>query len=163
MRLFDIADEIERTLAAGADPETGEITEETLTTLDALEGERDAKALDVAAYLKGEIAEAIAVEHIIEGLERRAQTHRNRAESLRGYLQKFCERDAKLEDARSVISWRKSTAVEIVAEAMIPARWFRDPDPPVATPDKKRIGVELKAGRVVPGARLDRRTKLGVK
>ena len=164
MKLYEVADAIEYILANKVDHDTGELTEETLIELDALEMERDAKCLAIAAYLKGELAEADAIKAEAAKLASRAQGHTNRAKRLHEYLMGNLPQDApKISDARSVIGWRKNPAsVEITDEAAIPKRLLRVV-PETTAPDKKAILDDLKAKRAVPGARLVQKMRLEIK
>ena len=160
MRLYEISDAIERVLLAGTDQETGEIMPEALAELEALEMARDEKALAVAAYLIGERVEADAIEDQAERLQRRAQTHRNRAARLEEYLAAHLEQGCKLSDARVEISWRRSKAVELdcVPESL-PIAYQRLK----IEADKLGLRKTLEAGGEVKGARLVERWKLQVR
>lgn len=159
MRLFEIHHEIERILAEEVDRDTGEILDSTLAKLDALEIERDAKALQVARYLKGEQAEAEAVKTQAEKLAARARVHAGRAARLKGYLLDHCEPGRKLSDEVSQITWRKSTSVELVDFDELPEEYQRVS----VSADKTRIGEALKSGKEVPGARLVTRQNVQVR
>jgi hypothetical protein len=86
MKLYEIADQIERFMASAIDPETGEISDEALAELDALEMDFDAKALNVAKFIRGEQAEAQAIKDAAQANLDRAASHQRRAERLTGYL-----------------------------------------------------------------------------
>lgn len=158
MKLFAIHDEIERILTMESDRETGEITGEALEKLDALELALEAKALAIAAYLKGEIAEGEAVAEQARRLGERARRHKNRAERLKAYLAKHCE-GRSFRDDKSEIGWRKSTSVEIEDEAALPIDCVEHKTVPL----KKEIAAKIKAGGEVPGARLVTRQHLQVR
>lgn len=162
MKLFQLADQIELILAQQVD-EHGEVTEETLAALSALEMEREKVALSIAAYIKGELAEAVGIEHVADGLTSRAAKHRRRAESLTRYLDTYCERGQALEDANAEIVWRKSSAVVVFDAAKLPSDCFRYKPVPLPEPDKKVIGDRLKTGETVPGAALEKRETLKVR
>jgi hypothetical protein len=150
--LFRVSDEIEHILAQEVDPETGEITEATLELLDQLEGARDAIALDVAAYAKGERAEAEKIHRVAHELSTRAEVHERRAERLIEYIGRIVGKGAKLEDERVTIGWHKGTFIEILDEKLLPPAFWRQPATPPPQPDKKAIAAELVLGRPVPGA-----------
>jgi len=168
MRLYEIADKIERILAQEVCHETGEITDETIAALDALEMARDGKLLALAAYEKGETAEAEAVNYEVEKLKKRMAGHVKRAERLLDYMRQNFPQDApKLSDARSVIQWRKNPPrVEL-------EDWFLKEGsdcsplwrhiPPSDEPDKKEIARALKRGETIEGAKLVYSMRLDVK
>ena len=164
MQLYKIADEIEVILASEVDHETGEITDETIAKLDSLEMERDAKALAVAAYLKGELAEGEAVEREVVNLKQRATGHKNRAKRLRDYLAMNLPKDCEpISDARSRIAWRKNPPKVVIHEDhLVPADYQRV-IPESREPDKKKIADALKGGEHLTFAELERSQRLEVK
>jgi transcriptional regulator len=153
--LFSIADEIEEILAREVDPETGELTEAAIERLEGLELARDRKALEVAAYLKGERAEAEKIEQVARELLERAQIHQRRADRLERYVATCVPPGEKLADARAEIRWNRSQMVNVVDESQVPAAFWVQPAPPPARIDKRKVAEELKKpGGVVPGAEL---------
>ncbi len=165
MRLFEIQDAIERILAEGSDPETGEIPDETLAALAELEVAREQKVLDLACYVRGELAEAEAVAAQAKKLKERADRHEYRARRIAKFLEeRVLGRGEKLRDARVEVGWRKSSAVVIDEELEIPS----DPllwrvTPPKQEPSKDEIGKRLRSGQDVPGARLEERWNLQIR
>lgn len=161
MKLFEIPEAIEFLLATEVDRETGEITDETLAKLDELEMALDKKALAVAAYLKGELAEADAVLHQAEILTKRAKSHKARATRLVSYLESHLPTGRELRDSTSQIKWRKTTTVVIENEAAIPDDYLNVKIS--QTPDKNYIKKRIKAGEEVPGCRLADHNRMSVK
>jgi hypothetical protein len=53
-------------------------------------------------------------------------------------------------------------SVEIFDARQLPLDYWRTPPAPEPTPDKKKIADDLKAGKDVPGARLERRNRLAI-
>lgn len=161
MRLFEISDQIEQILADQVDHDTGEITAEAIELLEALELERDAKALAVAAYLVGERAEADAIARQAKVLLERADRHHKRADRLQDYLVQHIDAGRKLSDTRVSISWRKSTRVEIAegAEEKLEERFVRV----TVAPDKIALKEALAKGEKVDGARLVERVGIVVR
>jgi len=164
MQLYKIADEIERILASEVDRETGEISDETLEKLAELEMGRDAKALAVAAYLKGELAEAEAGKVEAEKLKKRATVHENRAKRLVEYLQNCIPQGSDpISDARSKIAWRKNPPKVSIPDAEAVPPKFQRVVPETRAPDKKAILDALKAGASLPFAVLMRSNRLEIK
>lgn len=157
MRLFEIADEIEEILNHCVDPETGEITEEGMLALETLELQLKEKALAVAAYIKGELAEGEAVQQQADRLRDRAQRHKKRAESLKKYLQTHIDPGMKFSDDKSQIGWTTTTAVEITDYHRLPNLFLIERDP---RPDKLAIRDHINSGNEVPGAILVKRKHL---
>jgi len=163
MRLFEIVDGVGDLLELSVDRETGEISEEGLAALSALEMDLSEKLVNTALYLKGVEAERDAVAKAAKELADRAKIHTRQADRLRKYLSDNMERVGHegLSDPRVKLSWRTSTAVVCDEDA----RFFL----PVellavkTSPDKKAIGDLLKAGTEVAGCRLETRKNLQVK
>ena len=172
--LYEISAEIEAILAQHVDPETGEIGDEAIALLDGLELARDEKCLHLAAYSKGEKAEAEMVAREIERLQRRQAAHKNRAKRLESYIAEHLPAGTKLEDGRSAISWRKSEAVEIGDEQKVVDKWrttvmvlpaFRACVEERTTyhVSKKAVKAALQAGVDIPTARIVKRQNLQVR
>lgn len=159
MRLYEIDDALEALINAAVDRETGEMDPAKLDAITELEGERNAKALAVIAYAKGCDAEADAIEVEIERLEKRVRVHRRHAERLREYVERHLPAGTAISDARSEIRWRKSTAVEVDADAKLPDRFVRVS----VAPDKTAIKEALKRGEKFSFARLVERMHMQVK
>lgn len=159
MKLYEINNQIERVLLDGTDHETGEITEAALDALAALELSRDEKALAVACYIKGEDAEAEAIESEAARLTARARAHRGRADRLLVYLEREIPSGTKLRDARATIGWRTVSSVEVYDEAMLPESCVRIK----REANKLEVRDRLKAGEVVPGAVLRTSARLQVR
>lgn len=163
MKLFTIANEIEIVLAQEVDHETGEITDETLEKLAALELTRDEKALAVAAYIKGERAEGEAVKAQADALAQRAQRHKRRADKLLEYLDRYLPESTQLRSDVAEVTWRRSTRVEIIDATKIPKK-LGNWKPRTWSPDKNLIKAHLKAGgRKVAGAAVTYHVTVGVK
>ena len=158
MKLFEIADEIERILAREVDPETGEITDATLAALDQLEMAKDAKILAVLAYAKGELAEATAVKVHADALKRRAAGHQARYDRLVEYATGYAEQGRVYSDGRVRLRWRKSTRVVLADEETltgVPEEFVRTKIERSA--DRVKIGEMLKSGETVEWAALETR------
>lgn len=159
MRLFDVNDQIEAILAHEVDQETGEIQDSALERLNELGMERDALVLDLAAYMKGEQAEADAIKEQAQRLLDRAKRHAKRAEWLEGVIFRNVEPGQKLSDDRSEIRWRKSTRLKITDGDAIPDELYRY----TRDLDKAEITKRLKAGEEIKGAELEERQNMSVK
>ena len=161
MRLFEIVDGVQHLLELSTDRETGEISEEGLAELEALEMDLSEKLVNTALYLKGVEAERDAVAKAASELSARAKLHGKQADRLRKYLADNMERAGHegLSDPRVKLGWRSSTAVVVDAGASLPVELLCVK----TTPDKKAIGELLKSGTEVEGCRLETRRNLQVK
>ena len=161
LSLWQMTAKIEQLINEGVDPETGEISEEVLAELEAMEISREEKAINWGLYIKGEIVEGEAVQKQADALSMRAKGHKARAERLRERLERLLEQGECFKDPRVLVKWRKSSAVDVNLP-MLRAEWMRIPPIPAAVPDKAKIKAALKAGEDVPGARIEHRQKLVV-
>jgi len=163
MKLYEISDQIERVLAENVDRETGEINHETVEALNQLEIERDELALSIAAYIKGERAEAQAILDEAQKLSDRATVHRNRADRLVEYLAYHCEDGKVLENAQAKIHWRHTPyAAVIIDEKAVPEDFWKEKI--VRTIDKVAVrDTILKDQTAIPGATVRRQLRLYIK
>lgn len=134
-------------------------------TLEGLAGEIELKAQNVALMVRAFEADAAAVSQWAKDANQRAKAIEQRAESLREYLSRTLQACGiqKVEGPGVALSFRKSTAVVIDEPGLIPAEFMRQPEPPPPAPSKTLIGDALKAGKEVPGARLETRANLQIK
>lgn len=96
--------------------ESGEIPEEAIAdTLDAVTGELEDKADNIACVIKQLQAEATAIKTEEERLAERRKSREKNAERMKKYLADnlLAVGKTKLETARNKISFRKSETVEI--------------------------------------------------
>ena len=134
-------------------------------TLEGLSGAVEVKAQSVAHVIRAIDADAAAVTQWAKDAMERAAAAQKRAEHLREYLAAALLACGiqKVEGPGIALSFRKSTAVVIDSAEQVPAEFYvSKPAPPPAV-SKTLIGDALKAGRDVPGARMETRMNLQVK
>lgn len=153
--LYTIAHEYRQACDVLADMD---LDEQTLSdTLESLSGDLEAKALNVAAFLRGLEATAASIKEAEATMKKRREAMERRADSLRAYLLSTMLHTGirKISGPYLELAVRlKPASVEIEDAAQIPADLLRIPEPKPAEPDKKAIAAAIKAGRDVPGARL---------
>lgn len=134
-------------------------------TLEAMGGELEVKAQNVALMIRSFEADAAAVKQWAKDATARAKAIDNRAESLRQYLERCLTAAGikKVEGPGVVLSFRSSTAVDVYEPGLIPAQYMKTPEPPPPAPDKVAIAAALKRGEEVQGARLESRQNLQIK
>ncbi len=169
-KLYEISDEIERFLIQCVDKETGEIDDDQLDNLAALEGEIKDKCLAVAAYMKGELLEAEATEahaneimKIANDHKERGAKHRRRAEGWRKYLERYAPSE-NFSDSRCQFIWRRSTAVEFQQGKElkdVPIKYRRKKV--TWSLDKIAAKAFLATGKKIKGLHLDKRDNLTIK
>lgn len=165
MRLYEISNEYLSLLEA---IENGEIPEECIAdTLEAVKGEIDIKADNIACMLKNLIAEEEAINAEIVKLRARKEAKHRQCESLREYLSNILQGLGiyKIETARNAISFRKSEAVETDEGFIEWARANRDDLLTYGTPKANLTEIKklIKSGTEIEGARLVERQNIQIK
>jgi hypothetical protein len=125
-----------------------------------IEDERDAKALNVACFIKNLRAQAEALKQEKLRLQRRQQAAERTVERLNAYLQQFVEPGTRIQDSRAAIGWRKSEAVVCSADpASLPSEYQRVK----VEADLSAIRSALKAGEEIAGAALENRNSIQIR
>jgi len=135
-------------------------------TFEAIEGEFEDKADNIACLLKTWKAEAEAIKAEIKVLDERVKQKEKRAENLKNYLSDTMQQlgKAKVETARNVLSFRKSTSLYIPDEET-----FINKYPDLIKVEvkksipKKDITDLIKAGNELEGAELITKENLQIK
>lgn len=134
-------------------------------TLESLGGELQTKAANVALFARSLEADAAAVKQWAKDAADRAKALEARAERLKDYLANCLESCGieRVEHPGVTLSWRKSSAVVIDGEDLLPAEFMRRKPAPDPEPDKAAIAAAIKDGKEVPGAHIEQRKSLQVK
>lgn len=155
----------QRELAVLAD--SGDVPPEQIAdTLNALEGDINEKAVNVAAFTRNLEATADAVRDAAKAMLARADRIEKRAESIRAYLLFNMQAAgiSKVESPWFTLAVRKNPPAVIVEdEAEIPPEFMVTPEPPPPRPDKTAIKRALQAGTNVPGAHLFQNERLEIR
>lgn len=156
LRLYDIATQLQRleeiSLADDIPPEV------LADTLEGLEGDFDAKAVQVAKYILSLEASAAAKYAAAKAMQSTADAVQRRADRVRAYLLFQCQAvdRRRIECADFVISRRTNpVAVQLSDIERVPREYFVQPEPPPMRLDKKAVKEALQAGKDVPGAFLE--------
>lgn len=166
MTLYEINRNIEDILNRmfeEVDEETGEVNPEIVTELAELNEARDTKIDNIGAYIKNLDAEAKAIKDEMDALKKRLDQKKKTIDRLKEYVAQdlLAHGETKKESPRVVFSFRKSVAVEITDETLLPK------DLIVTTvetkPDKTKIKECLKEEMEVPGAVLVERMNIQIK
>ena len=158
LTLYEIDQQISKAIELGYDPETGEILDDT--ALRELEMARDEKIENICLYIKDLKAESAAIKAEKASLDERQRASDRKAESLSNYLQAMLNGE-NFKSAKCAVSYRKVSSVQIVDADLIPEDLQRKKV--VVEPDKTAIKEKIKAGHMVPGARLEERQSMSVK
>ena len=157
--------EINQAILDCIDPETGEILD--MEALEQLQMDRVQKAENVVCWRKNLMALIGDIKEEEDALKKRREVLQRKVDSLDNYLSMHFNGE-KIETARAVINWRKSTSVEITNEqeaidylmhiAHEEVLKYKAP-----TIDKKAVKAILEAGEVIPGITLTDRMNLQIK
>ena len=116
--LFEINRALIEAWESAVDPETGEIAEDYIEQLEALEMARDEKVENIGCWIKNLASDAAALKEEAKNMNERAKRAERKADSLKRYLEAALHGE-KFTSTRCAISWRKTTSVE-VDEAEVP-------------------------------------------
>jgi ATP-dependent 26S proteasome regulatory subunit len=113
---------LDKMLDKYAEENEGDISDFPLNDeFDRLEGEREAKLLNLAVWHKDLKAQAEAFTQEIKRLQARQKALSNKAGSIKEYIDYNLQAGEKLSDTRAVLSYRKSSQVVIdVPEDSLP-------------------------------------------
>jgi hypothetical protein len=164
LTLYEIAAEyrqmVEALLATDGDEQT---------IADTIEGESfplEVKAQNAAYAIRTLLANAEAIESAEKAMAARRKAMENRAANIKDYLL-YCMTVAGIQKIEcphfSIKVVNNGASVAIDDDRQIPERFLRKPEAPPPQPDKKAIGEALKAGEVVPGARLVRGKRVDIR
>jgi CHASE3 domain sensor protein len=133
-------------------------------TLESIEESINDKAENYAKLIRKFEAEEKAIKEEAKRLTDRAKTSANRAERLKTALSERLKHSdiQKVEGKIFTISFRNSTAVNVVDQTLIPDELMRIV-PETKAPDKMAIAERLKAGEVVAGCELQTNQSLQIK
>lgn len=158
MTLYEIKDNYLKLLQADIEDEQA-----FNDTLEAIEGELEDKADNIACLIKTVNYEAKAIKEEAKNLLERAKQKENTADRLKKYLFdtfKALNKD-KLETSRNKLSIRKNPASVVLAEDFYHEEYVEEIKTYKA--DKKAIKEALQSGEVIQGARLEQSERLDVK
>ena len=161
MNLYAISKNIEEFIESVVDPETGEISEDACSRLDAMFEQRDQKILNTAKFIKDRSAFIETMKAERKSLADRIERESRNLEWLGDYAKYYMERGKKYEDAQCSVSLRRSSRVEIDDINLIPA--FFKKEKVEITADKKLIGDAIKNGEAIDGARVVENYSLQIK
>lgn len=164
LTLYQLTDNYREALDALTDPEAELPIEAVNDTLEALEGELEVKAVNVAKFMRNMETTAKAIKEAEAEMAKRRKTLESRVNWLKGYLKGSMEACdiSKIECPYFKLSIQKNPpAVNILDEAAIPAE-FKEKVISWKI-HKTAIKDALKAGDSVPGAELVSGTRLAIR
>lgn len=150
--------EIDQAIMDCIDFETGEILD--AERLNALQMERNSKIENVACWIKNLTADALAYKAEKEAFAEREKKALKKAEELKAWIAGALG-GQKFSTWRCAVSFRKSEAVEIEDETLLPPELKTEKI--TYTPNKTAIKEAIKAGQEIPGAQLVERINPTIK
>lgn len=135
-------------------------------TLESMSGALEAKATNVAAFVRNLRATSAQIKEAEQEMAHRRKAMDARADHLEAYLLANLQRAGiqKIECPYFRLSVRANPPRVVVDdERQIPADYFRQVAPPPPAVDKTLIAQALKDGYEVPGARLEQSQRLEIK
>lgn len=161
MTLYEITDEYRNALENIEVDENGEVL--NLEELERLEGQLLDKTEAVGIFIKGIKTDAEAIANEERALKARREAKMRKAAWLTDYLMRMMliNEMPKFETAKVALSMRKSEAVIIEDESLIPKDYLVEKI--TVNPDKVGIKKAIKNGLTVPGAFLEERQNLQIK
>jgi len=135
-------------------------------TLEGLSGDLETKCSNVAFVIRNMESLAEQIKQAEQQMAARRKAIENRAGHVREYLKFNMERTgiSKIDSPYFRISLRQNpVSVVVDNEGSIPCEFFRYPEAPPPSVDKKAIKAAIEAGEEVNGAHLERGTSLIIK
>lgn len=165
MRLYEITNEFQNVF--NQVNENGEISDELMQNLDTLQDDFENKAVAVASYIKNLEAEETAIGQAIDDMRTRKSRLTKQVESLSDYLQfnlqKLSISEIKKCPYFKIRLKQCPPSIDVFDEKAIPPEFWREKVTTVTSVDKIRLKEVLSEGVEVPGATIQRKTKLEIK
>lgn len=164
LKLYEIERNYLEALDLFTDPDQEIPANVVADTLEAIEGEFELKAVQVAAFARQMEAEAEAIKKAEESMEKRRKALEGRARWLRDYVKIGMETmgQKKLSSVWFVLSVAKNPpALDVFDEDAIPGE-FKHKET-ITKIDKAAIKEAITAGQVIPGAKIVNGTRLSIR
>lgn len=162
LKLFEIDSMLRDALDAADEKinhDTGEIPDDWADFLNDVQMERDKKCLGLGAYIRECMAESDVIKSEVKRLAARARVCENKAERAKKYLSSVVAPGEKLKDNSVSIGWRKSTAVVIDDENVLPETCFRI----IKEVSKTYVKEQIESGVVTTGAHIEERQNIQIR
>jgi len=144
-----------------------DLDDQTLAdTLEGMGGELELKAENVVMFARNLEVTAAAIKDAEAQMAARRKAMESRAASLKRYVLENMQFAGitKIEGPLFKLSVRENPpAVEIFEPGLIPLEFMTQPEPPPPAPNKTAIKAAIAAGVDVPGAKINRGTRLEIK
>lgn len=151
--------DVQQRIDTYAEEHDGLIPEDLDKIYGALELSSDQCKLDIAKRYKELTAEADAIAETAKKILARSKAIYNHAEYLKSVLRSHCTEGDVVADDAIKISWRKSIAVEIIDESIVPDEYCiikREVN-------KNAIKQSISLGKIISGAAIVERQNIQIK
>lgn len=149
--------EINDAILACVDMETGEIIDEE--KLQKLQMDFSDKVEGIACWIKNLLSDAAAIKAEKDILAEREKACKNKAESLKRYLQSALDGE-KFKTAKVSISYRKSESVQVDDITKLDEEYLKYEEPSV---NKTKVKQALKSGILLQGVQLIENQNIQIK
>lgn len=153
MNLYEINQEI----LSLVDPDTGEILD--FEAFAELQMEREQKIENIVLWHKNLVAEAAALKAEKDAFAEREKAAKNKAESLKKYLDTILQ-GQPLKTTKFSVTYRKSEQTVIDDISKIPAEYLKPVEPEA---DKTAIKNAIKAGAEIAGAHIEEKMNMSIR
>lgn len=147
--------------------ENSELDAQTIAdTIEGASGELEAKATNVAMYIRNLEATAEQIKLAEKAMADRRKAIESKADSIKQYLFDNMKRCgvSKIESPYFALTIKKNPpSVRVLEDSNIPQTYFVQPDTPPPQLDKRKLLEDLKAGIVIDGAELQQNERLEIK
>lgn len=151
LKLYEINDKLRQALETIndiAEITEGEVPEKWAAVLDDILLRKDKKVLDIGRYIKSLKAQSVGIKAEIDKLLIRLRINNAHIDRLTWYLTKNINTDEKYKDNNTVVSFRRSSKVEITDENKIPSNYLKTE----VTIMRALIKKDIKSGITIDGA-----------
>ena len=124
MKFYEINQEMQNCLVTD---ENGEISEDSFNRLEELQMQEDEKLENLGVWYKTLMAESKAIKEERDSLYERQKAKEKKAEGIKAFLDYYLHSKgkSKFETAKLVLTFRKSTALEILNEDKVPEQFWK--------------------------------------
>jgi len=163
MKLYEISEQYQQALS---ELESSDLPAEVVQdTLEALKGDLEVKAKNVAAFIANRNAEIAAVKEASKKLADRAKYEEARIQRLKEYLKFNMERNeiTEIRSPELVLKIAKNPPSVVIDDADLIPQDYKREIPAKYEPDKSAIKKAYKDGYIVPGTHIASTTRLDIK
>ena len=164
LKLYEIAAAYNQLEVLASDPDTGSV--EIEKWLDECTDALHDKCTNIVMFVENLDSTAAAIKDAEKRMSERRKAIENRVSSIKAYVLRSMQNNdiTKIECDLFKISRQKNPAsIVIDDEKAVPIRYWKQPEPPEPTIDKRAILDDIKQGVVVDGAHMEQLERLVIR